>query len=229
MSRGAPASRQSATLEDVAGGFGDRLGSPRNPVDAAGRRERPWLLAPIDLQAIKASGVTFVVSLLERVIEEQAKGSPEKAAAIRNDIDQLIGEDLSKLVPGSPQAMQVKQALIAKGVWSQYLEVGIGPDAEIFTKSQPMSAVGPGADIGILSTSTWNNPEPEIAVVVSSSGRDRRRDARQRRQPARRRRALGVCCSARPRTTMPPARSVRSSACSTRASPSTTSSRRRSG
>jgi fumarylacetoacetate (FAA) hydrolase family protein len=142
-----------------------------NPVDAAGQRQRPWLLAPIDLQAIKASGVTFVVSLLERVIEEQAKGSPEKAAAIRKDIDQLIGEDLSKLVPGSPQALQVKQALIAKGVWSQYLEVGIGPDPEIFTKAQPMSAVGPGADIGILSTSTWNNPEPEIAVVVSSHGR----------------------------------------------------------
>ena len=142
-----------------------------NPVDAAGRRERPWLLAPIDLQAIKASGVTFVVSLLERVIEEQAKGSPEKAVSIRRDIHQLIGEDLSKLVPGSPQAMQVRQALIAKGVWSQYLEVGIGPDPEIFTKAQPMSAVGPGADIGILSTSTWNNPEPEIAVVVSSEAR----------------------------------------------------------
>ena len=142
-----------------------------NPVDAAGQRKRPWLLAPIDLQAIKASGVTFVVSLLERVIEEQAKGSPEKAAAIRTDIHALIGHDLSKLVPGSPEAMQVKQALIAKGVWSQYLEVGIGPDAEIFTKAQPMSAVGPGADIGILPTSTWNNPEPEIAVVVSSSGK----------------------------------------------------------
>jgi fumarylacetoacetate (FAA) hydrolase family protein len=142
-----------------------------NPVDVAGQRARPWLLAPIDLQAIKASGVTFVVSLLERVIEEQAKGSPEKAAAIRNDIHGLIGHDLSRLVPGSPEASKVKQALISKGVWSQYLEVGIGPDPEIFTKSQPMSAVGPGADIGILPSSTWNNPEPEIAVVVSSSGR----------------------------------------------------------
>lgn len=142
-----------------------------NPLDATGRRERPWLLAPIDLQAIKASGVTFVVSLLERVIEEQAKGSPERAAAIRTDIHSLIGHDLSKLVPGSPQAMKIKEALVAKGMWSQYLEVGIGPDPEIFTKSQPMSAVGPGADIGILSTSTWNNPEPEIAVVVASSGK----------------------------------------------------------
>ncbi|MBA3480036.1 MAG: fumarylacetoacetate hydrolase, partial [Lautropia sp.] len=142
-----------------------------NPVDAAGLRQRPWLIAPIDLQAIKASGVTFVVSLLERVIEEQAKGSPQKAAAIRSEIHGLIGQDLSKLVPGSTEAMQIKQALIDKGVWSQYLEVGIGPDPEIFTKSQPMSAVGPGADIGILPTSTWNNPEPEIAVVVSSRGR----------------------------------------------------------
>ena len=142
-----------------------------NPVDAAGIRERPWLLAPVDLQAIKASGVTFVVSLLERVIEEQAKGSPERAAALRNEIHDLIGHDLSQLVPGSEQAMQVKQALIGKGVWSQYLEVGIGPDAEIFTKAQPLAAVGPGADIGILPASTWNNPEPEIAVVVASSGR----------------------------------------------------------
>ena len=142
-----------------------------NPVDAAGARDRPWLVAPIDLQAIKASGVTFVVSLLERVIEEQAKGSPAKAASIRADIVALIGDDLSRLVPGSPQAMQVKQALVEKGVWSQYLEVGIGPDPEIFTKAQPMSAVGPGADIGILPTSTWNNPEPEIVLAVSSSGR----------------------------------------------------------
>ncbi len=142
-----------------------------NPVDATGRRDRPWLLAPIDLQAVKAAGVTFVVSLLERVIEEQAKGSPQRAAAIRADIVALIGDDLSQLVPGSPQAMQVKQALVAKGVWSQYLEVGIGPDPEIFTKAQPLSAVGPGADIGILPTSTWNNPEPEIVLVVSSSGR----------------------------------------------------------
>ena len=142
-----------------------------NSVESGRRPDRPWLLAPIDLQAVKASGVTFVVSLLERVIEEQAKGSPEKAAAIRNDIHTLIGHDLSRLVPGSPEAMQIKEALIAKGVWSQYLEVGIGPDAEIFTKAQPMSAVGPGADIGILPTSTWNNPEPEIAVVVTSHGK----------------------------------------------------------
>ncbi|MGR0184911.1 fumarylacetoacetate hydrolase family protein [Azospirillum aestuarii] len=132
--------------------------------------ERPWLLAPIDLQAVKASGVTFVVSLLERVIEEQARGAPEKALAIRADIDSLIGRDLSSLKPGSPEAMEVKKALIARGVWSQYLEVGIGPDAEIFTKGQPMSAVGTGAHVGIPPSSVWNNPEPEIAVLASSRG-----------------------------------------------------------
>jgi fumarylacetoacetate (FAA) hydrolase family protein len=129
------------------------------------------LLSPVDLQAVKASGVTFVVSLLERVIEEQARGSAEKAEAIRADIHSLIGEDLSKLRPGSPEAMAIKAKLVARGAWSQYLEVGIGPDAEIFTKCQPMSSVGFGADVGLLEQSTWNNPEPEIAVIAASSGR----------------------------------------------------------
>lgn len=132
---------------------------------------RPYLLAPTDLQAVKASGVTFVISLLERVIEEQAKGAPEKAAAIRGEIDSLIGADLSKLKPGSPEAMAIKERLIAQGVWSQYLEVGIGPDAEIFTKAQPMSAVGAGSHVGIHPISTWNNPEPEVALAVDSRGR----------------------------------------------------------
>src|SRR4029078_11570083 len=57
-----------------------------------------------------------------------------------------------------------------EGLWSQYLEVGIGADAEIFTKSQPMSAVGTGADIGIHRQSTWNNPEPEIVLAINSRG-----------------------------------------------------------
>ena len=131
----------------------------------------PSLLSPIDLQAVKAAGVTFVVSLLERVIEEQARGDKAKAEALRGEITMLIGTDLSKLVPGSDTAMKVKQTLISRGVWSQYLEVGIGPDAEIFTKSQPMSTVGFGADVGILPISEWNNPEPEVAMVVASSGR----------------------------------------------------------
>lgn len=132
---------------------------------------KPSFLSPIDLQSVKAAGVTFVVSLLERVIEEQARGDKAKADALRGDITGLIGTDLSKLVPGSDSAMQVKQALIARGVWSQYLEVGIGPDPEIFTKCQPMSSVGPGADVGVLPISEWNNPEPEVALVVTSAGR----------------------------------------------------------
>jgi len=132
---------------------------------------RPSLLSPIDLQAIKASGVTFVVSLLERVIEEQARGDKLKADALRDDILALIGTDLSELVPGSDTAMKVKAALIERGVWSQYLEVGIGPDAEIFTKGQPMSSVGFGADVGLHPISSWNNPEPEVALLVTSSGR----------------------------------------------------------
>src|SRR5690606_5001220 len=130
----------------------------------------PWLLAPIDLQAIKASGVTFVVSLLERVIEEQARGDKSRADALRTEILDLIGTDLSQLVPGSEAAMKVKAALIEKGVWSQYLEVGIGPDAEIFTKSQPMSAVGHGTEVGLHPISSWNNPEPEVALLVTSKG-----------------------------------------------------------
>jgi len=131
----------------------------------------PALLSPIDLQAIKACGVTFVVSLLERVIEEQARGDAARADALRGEILTLIGTDLSELVPGSDAAMKVKQALIARGLWSQYLEVGIGPDAEVFTKGQPMSSVGYGADVGLHPTSQWNNPEPEVALLVSSAGR----------------------------------------------------------
>ncbi len=128
------------------------------------------LLAPIDLQPVKASGVTFVESLLERVIEEQARGDPSKAQAIRARIDALFGGDLSRVRPGSPQAMKLKEALVAQGAWSQYLEVGIGPDAEIFTKTAPMASVGAGADIGILRESTWNNPEPEIVLVANGRG-----------------------------------------------------------
>jgi fumarylacetoacetate (FAA) hydrolase family protein len=133
--------------------------------------DAPWILAPCDLQAIKASGVTFVSSMLERVIEEQARGDPAKAESIRKAIVAVIGDDLARVHPGSPEAARLKEVLIAQGAWSQYLEVGIGPDAEIFTKSQPMSAVGLGAEIGIHPKSEWNNPEPEIVVVVNSRGR----------------------------------------------------------
>ena len=132
---------------------------------------QPWLLTPVDLQALKAAGVTFAISMLERVIEERARGNPDAAASIRTSIQGLIGDDLSKLKPGSPEAMKLKALLIEKGMWSPYLEVGIGPDAEIFTKSQIMSAVGTGADAGLHPISKWNNPEPEVVVVVSSQGR----------------------------------------------------------
>jgi fumarylacetoacetate (FAA) hydrolase family protein len=131
---------------------------------------KPWLLPPVDLQALKAAGVTFATSMLERVIEERARGNPAAAAEIRATISTLIGDDLSKLRAGSPEAMQLKQVLMEKGAWSQYLEVGIGPDAEIFTKSQIMSAVGHGMEAGLNKVSTWNNPEPEVVVVVASSG-----------------------------------------------------------
>jgi len=134
-------------------------------------RPEPWLLAPCDLQAIKASGVTFVASLLERVIEEQARGDAGKAESVRQSIVAIIGGNLRDLRPGSPQSRAVKDALIAQGVWSQYLEVGIGPDAEIFTKGQPLSAVGSGADVGIHPGSQWNNPEPEVVLAVNSRGR----------------------------------------------------------
>ncbi len=131
---------------------------------------KPWLLAPIDLQAIKAAGVTFVVSMLERVIEEQARGEATRANEIRAEIQSTIGDDLKKLKPGSEQAKALKDLLIRKKMWSQYLEVGIGPDAEVFTKAQPMAAVGHLAEAGLNPMSAWNNPEPEVVLVVSSRG-----------------------------------------------------------
>lgn len=134
-------------------------------------RARPWLLAPVDLQAIKAAGVTFPVSMLERVIEERARGDLAAAAAFRAEVQATIGDDLARLKPGSKEAANLKQVLIARGAWSQYLEVGIGPDAEIFTKAPPMAAVGTGMDAGLHPSSSWNNPEPEVVLVVASSGR----------------------------------------------------------
>ena len=128
------------------------------------------LLAPFDLQAIKACGVTFANSMIERVIEEKAAGDPAKAEAIRKRCFDLIGDSLHDLEAGSPEAGTVKQALIEEGVWSQYLEVGIGPDAEVFTKAQPMSSEGFGARVGLHPVSSWNNPEPEIVLAVDSRG-----------------------------------------------------------
>jgi len=132
--------------------------------------QRPWLLAPCDLQAIKAAGVTFVASMLERVIEEQARGDASRAESVRRAVVAVIGENLRAVRPGSPEAAQLKQVLLAQGVWSQYLEVGIGPDAEIFTKAQPMSAVGHGAWVGLHPGSQWNNPEPEVVLAANARG-----------------------------------------------------------
>ena len=131
---------------------------------------RPWFLAPIDLQAVKAAGVTFIRSLLERVVEEQARGDPARAAEVRTSLAAEIGGDLAAVQPGSPEAARLKSALQKRGMWSQYLEVGIGPDVEIFTKCQPMASVGIGAEIGLHPGSSWNNPEPEIVLVVNAAG-----------------------------------------------------------
>lgn len=178
-------SRRAATMRDlceapdpgqiVREAKGERIGALAdilaNTPEAGRDEKKPWLLAPVDLQAIKAAGVTFARSMVERVIEEQAKGAPEKAEAIRAQVQKQLGGDLRKLKPGSPQALELKKTLIAAGAWSQYLEVGIGEDAEIFTKAQPMSAVGHGMEAGLHPRSTWNNPEPEVVLVVSSAGR----------------------------------------------------------
>ena len=131
----------------------------------------PWLLAPHDLHAVKAAGVTFAVSMVERVIEERAGGDQATAAALREQITAQIGGDLKSLRPGSVRAAELKSYLVERGMWSQYLEVGIGPDAEIFSKALPLASVGVGAEIGVLAGSNWNNPEPEAVLVVSSDGR----------------------------------------------------------
>ena len=153
----------------------------------ARRHDRPHLLAPCDLQAVKACGVTFARSMVERVIEERARGDFRAAQAIREQISTAVGGQLRDLKPGSPEAAHAKTVLMEAGYWSQYLEVGIGPDAEVFTKAPVLSAVGLGAEIGILAKSSWNNPEPEAVLVVNSRGEIRGGDPRQRREPARHR------------------------------------------
>jgi fumarylacetoacetate (FAA) hydrolase family protein len=179
ITRSFPTVRDLCETDDPAGSLrgaqGERIGGlddvlANTPAD--GRNPaKPWLLAPIDLQAVKAAGVTFAVSMLERVIEERARGNADAAAAIRAEVTRLVGDDLGKLKPGSEQAMALKEVLIQQGAWSQYLEVGIGPDAEIFTKAPPMAAVGTGMDAGLHPKSSWNNPEPEVVLAVASTGR----------------------------------------------------------
>ena len=129
------------------------------------------LLSPFDLQCVKASGVTFAISAIERVIEERCRGDASKADSLRASLRDRIGADIRSVKPGSEQAKKLKAVLIADGLWSQYLEVAIGPDAEIFTKGPTLSSVGWGDWIGVRSDSAWNNPEPEIVLAVDSAGR----------------------------------------------------------
>jgi fumarylacetoacetate (FAA) hydrolase family protein len=174
-SRAAPLVRDICEMDDPAGYVQTAQGRDLGPVDdllaaPVGDRDVPHLLAPCDLQAIKACGVTFAGSMVERVIEERAGGDPARAEEIRARVGAVIGDSLRNIRPGSPEAMAVKAALIAEGLWSQYLEVGIGPDAEVFSKAQVLSSVGHGAEIGLHPISKWNNPEPEIVLTVSSRG-----------------------------------------------------------
>lgn len=173
----APTMRDLLELDDPAGWLdaqaGEDIGALSDFAALGAAGDAPRLLAPCDLQAIKASGVTFAASMVERVIEEQAAGNPDLAAGIRARIGAAIGANLRGIVPGSDRAAEVARILKAEGLWSQYLEVGIGPDAEIFTKCQPMASVGWGADIGLHPISRWNNPEPEIVLAVDSRGRIR--------------------------------------------------------
>jgi fumarylacetoacetate (FAA) hydrolase family protein len=177
----APTSSALLEMEDPVGTLracgGPRVGATADILanSAADRHDSalPWFLAPCDLQAIKAAGVTFVASMLERVIEEQARGDASRAESVRKSVVAVIGDNLRSIKPGSAQAAQLREVLIGQGVWSQYLEVGIGEDAEIFTKAQPMSAVGVGAEIGLHPKSVWNNPEPEIVLAINSRGETR--------------------------------------------------------
>ncbi|SOC35916.1 fumarylacetoacetate (FAA) hydrolase family protein [Rhizobium subbaraonis] len=156
------ASAEGPVLADLEGLLARGVGTPEaNSVH---------LLAPNDLQAVKACGVTFARSMIERVIEERAAGNPDAAQKIREKVSAVIGESLRDLKAGSPAALKVKEALIEEGVWSQYLEVGIGPDAEVFSKAQVLSSVGHAADVGLHPISKWNNPEPEIVLAVNSRG-----------------------------------------------------------
>ena len=174
----APTMRDLLEMEDPAGFLRAQAGHPVATVDEVAKNS--WtrrgdagaahFLAPFDLQAVKACGVTFAQSIIERVIEEKAKGDASQADAIRARCIDILGSSLTSVKAGSEEAGAVKEALIEADMWSQYLEVGIGPDAEVFTKAQPMSSVGWGAEVGLHPVSEWNNPEPEIVLAVNSRG-----------------------------------------------------------
>ena len=172
-------SRHAPTVSQLLNGWNAELpaGTDLGPLDSFGF-ERQFaeardvrLLSPFDLQCVKASGVTFAISAMERVIEERCRGDASKADALRGSLRERIGTDIRAVKPGSDDAKKLKAALISDGLWSQYLEVAIGPDAEIFTKGPPLSSVGWGDWIGVRSDSAWNNPEPEVVLAVDSAGR----------------------------------------------------------
>lgn len=157
---------------DLAAVTGEVLGDLEAlELGATGSQARYKLLAPVDLQCVKAAGVTFAVSAIERVIEERARGVASEAAAVRGKLEARVGGSIRSVVPGTKEAAALKAVLIEEGLWSQYLEVAIGPDAEIFTKAPVLSAVGWGADVGVRSDSSWNNPEPEVVLVADSTGK----------------------------------------------------------
>ncbi|HAF42474.1 MAG TPA: fumarylacetoacetate hydrolase [Sphingobium sp.] len=162
MSRVAPTVAQLVEALPLSPDAGEALG----PLETLGLP----LLSPVDLQCVKACGVTFALSALERVIEERARGDASAAAGIRTRLEERVGGSIRAVVPGTQEAAALKAALIEDGLWSQYLEVAIGPDAEVFTKAPVLSTVGLGAEIGIRSDSTWNNPEPEVVLIVSAKG-----------------------------------------------------------
>src|SRR3954452_11071319 len=166
VSRAAPTIADLMDAPDPLAVSGERLFSVEELTNLHADR----FLAPVDLQAVKAAGVTFAISAIERVIEERARGDYREAASIRDKLEERIGGGIRSVVPGSDGAERLKEALIEEGLWSQYLEVAIGPDAEIFTKTAPLASVGWGAEIGVRSDSTWNNPEPEVLLVVNSRG-----------------------------------------------------------
>jgi len=169
ISRAAATIADLMELADPAAVSGERLFG----LDELATLPAERFLAPVDLQAVKAAGVTFAISAIERVIEERARGDFTQAAEIRDGLEHRIGGAIRSVVPGTEPAERLKEALIEDGLWSQYLEVAIGPDAEIFTKTSPLASVGWGAEIGVRSDSSWNNPEPEMVLVVNSRGQVR--------------------------------------------------------
>ena len=169
VSRAAATIADLMELADPAAVSGERLFG----LDELATLPAERFLAPVDLQAVKAAGVTFAISAIERVIEERARGDFTQAAEIRDGLEHRIGGAIRSVVPGTEPAERLKEALIEDGLWSQYLEVAIGPDDEIFTKTSPLASVGWGAEIGVRSDSSWNNPEPEMVLVVNSRGQVR--------------------------------------------------------